>query len=100
MKSKHTPGPWKVEIATDLPLAVTQVNPLPRDAHKGCCVCEIDDWRPSGESAANALLISIAPNLLAVCQSIRDAIVSNTQEEREWKAIADQLKATLAEIEG
>jgi hypothetical protein len=58
MASKHTPGPWKIDEATDLPLAVIEDTP------EGYGVCEMDDLRDEDEVFANAQLIAAAPELL------------------------------------
>lgn len=60
MKTTHTPGPWKIDEATDLPFAVIANN------SNGDGICEIDGWNGDWDSVAvaNAALIATAPELL------------------------------------
>ncbi len=70
MNTEHTKGPWKVDEAQDLPLAVIVDN------ENGDGICEIgaegtrrdDPETPSSiEAEANARLIAAAPELLEAC---------------------------------
>jgi hypothetical protein len=54
--TKYTPGPWKIDEATDLPLAVI------RDDEMGEGIVEFSACTP--ENVANARLIASAPDLL------------------------------------
>lgn len=64
--AKHTPGPWKVsghmvrtECETSWPVA-------------SCC------YGTAAQSDANARLIAAAPELLAACDAMLNAIADNT----------------------
>lgn len=66
----HTPGPWKIDEAGDLPLAVIQ------DTEDGLGICEIGypetrSDKAGTEETANAKLIAAAPAMLEAC---RDAV--------------------------
>ena len=55
--TEHTPGPWKIDEAENLPLAIIQDN------EDGIGICEIE-FPGSTEAYANAYLIAAAPELL------------------------------------
>lgn len=62
MSISHTPGPWIVDPAEDVPLAVIQDTP------DGFGVAEIVAQGPEGE--ADARLIAAAPDMLEALQRI------------------------------
>jgi len=74
-KIKHTPGPWKyrgwpakrVDANTDNPAMVGQIAEV--DTY-GTVNYGIDSKAAGLEAAANAQLISAAPELLAACRAV------------------------------
>ena len=69
MEAKHTPGPWKIDEAEDLPLCVIQDN------EDGQGICELQGELFTRETAtpeqwANASLIAAAPDLLAALEAV------------------------------
>ena len=79
MTTKHTPGPWKVDEAEDLPLAVIE------DTADGHGIAELGERNPC--SVANARLIAAAPDLLAALEQIA-AVYPKTAEAEKLAAIA------------
>jgi len=75
MDTKHTPGPWKVDDAEDLPLAVIQ------DTETGDGICEIGikESRKNDEDEerfANARLIAASPDLLDALKRTRAGTIT------------------------
>ena len=96
MAPKFTPGPWAVE---------GDVGDLPADIGVGICnrghagvdwdVCSVHS------SAANAHLISAAPDLYAVLSVIRaEADRSDWYDVLVDRALIEQARAALAKAEG
>ena len=102
MTTKHTPGPWKIDDATDLPLAVIVGND--ESDEDGMGICEIgaptqtrDEAAP--EQFANARLIAAAPRLLAELKALADqfdlwvehgdAAVEQPDTRDAWAAILE-----------
>ena len=99
MTTKHTLGPWKIDDATDMPLAVI------KDDENGMGVCEIGlQHQPnkndaSPEQFANARLIAAAPRLLAELKALADqfdswvehgdAAVEQPDTRDAWAAILE-----------
>lgn len=77
--AEHTPGPWVVDLEGPFTLGgdITAVEAMTPDGmiSREICTCMLDtDSHPGGaewlEDAANARLISAAPDLLAACRAI------------------------------
>ena len=90
MKTTHTPGPWKIDDAEDLPLAVIE------DTEMGEGIAEMGERTP--RNLANARLIAAAPDCYAACELALQLIKDNWIEEhgndqvgREWEALASAL---------
>ena len=60
--TQHTKGPWKIDEAEDLPLAIIEDTP------DGMGVCEIGAFTP--QNIANAHLIAAAPELLEQLEAL------------------------------
>ena len=92
MKTKHTPGPWK--------LGKRAGNPAIYGQH-GAEIAEIlhvlnDDWQQ------NAALISAAPDLLAACRDALAWIKATQPEEYGSRALGTiwgQLESAIAKAE-
>ena len=61
-KPKHTPGPWKIDEAEDLPLAVIE------DTEDGMGICEIGER--TQQNLTNARLIAATPDFLEALELI------------------------------
>lgn len=83
--SKHTAGPWKVEMGHTLELIVADTPDGP------VSVAEVlDDCHPDGEQQrANARLIAASPDLLAALIDLYDATTDGRPEViRAARAVA------------
>ena len=96
MTTKHTLGPWKIDDATDMPLAVI------KDDENGMGVCEIGlQHQPnkndaSPEQFANARLIAAAPELLEACRGLLDTVLA-IKEEKVRMYSGDRARIKTAE---
>lgn len=83
MTTKHTPGPWTLDL--------TGKGLRGADGH-----AVFDDYadRSNAETLANARLIASAPDLLAALESARDWIVYN-DESGDPPDILSELEAAL-----
>lgn len=73
--SKHTPGPWKICLASDLYIEPDRGSDIYQRP-----LCRVLPNFPVGTNAANARLIAAAPDLLRMCKVVRDY----------WEALEDQ----------
>lgn len=90
MNTKHTAGPWKIDDALDLPLAVIQDNEM------GEGIAELGERTPENE--ANARLIAAAPELLEALQEMMSRYGSkNSGFDNEETAKA---RAAIAKAKG
>lgn len=88
MTTKHTPGPWKA-VGRD----VLSMHASPRSS--GPLVCVVDD-NDDDRWPADSALIAAAPDLLAACERLLDAV-----ERGDHKAKAvDAARAAIARAKG
>jgi len=62
--SKHTPGPWKVNVWTTGRRTIKTCGHL----SDGLVIAEVHRTHVEGEQAANADVLAVAPRLLAACK--------------------------------
>lgn len=101
----HTPGPWQLIIDADNGLLREVAAPCHehQDCGKTIVFIRRDPTQPLQSShgehmAANARLISAAPELLEALKRIRDLDINCSQQED--KAAWDQAHAAIAKAEG
>ena len=75
MTTKHTPGPWRLQLWPSTGWEVTGPASGPRIA----TVYAPINCRPDAESIANAALIAAAPDMLAEIQRTEAALGENLQ---------------------
>ena len=89
--SKHTPGPWRIDEWGDI---VAGLRDIAETAHI---------WNDGGDDTlpemrrANARLIAAAPDLLAACKALLDAIEGDSIAY--WHPIWDDVRAAIAAAE-
>ena len=69
-KTKHTPGPWEVDMVRDNIISADKSGHISIVGHDGgeeWFLVRV--WRDSPNREANAILIAAAPDLLDVCQA-------------------------------
>lgn len=91
--SKHTPGPWALDLQDDGGFRITGVGGHGKTA--AYVVCCRDAHEMKGETHANARLIAAAPDLLAAARAALAA----------WEGTGpaidlDTLRAAIAKAEG
>ena len=93
-RSGHTPGPWKIDDALDLPLAVI------RDHEDGEGIAELGEYTPENE--ANARLIAAAPQMLALLRRAyqQGVFFINQSVEEDENCLACEVAALITKIEG
>lgn len=95
--SKHTPGPWSVQVR-EYSFRVVDSRALLFDNSR---LCDVVHWSSSNrgpnrqEAHANASLFAAAPDLLAALQAIM-AGVAGCQREPHWEAA----RAAIAKATG
>lgn len=78
--SEHTPGPWKLETVKTQVGICHRIGPFPparpRDEPSHACIYVDGRYKPEDDpvSLANARLIAAAPDLLAACEALLDAL--------------------------
>lgn len=115
--SKHTPGPWIVDLDRDFILGggdTVSVEAMAADGihiSREVCTCMLDtDSHPDGdkwmEDSANARLISAAPDLLAALKLLLPFATGKTYSNdinalptEPWAA-REQAEAAIAKAEG
>jgi hypothetical protein len=84
--TKHTPGPWKANLADDGAFSIEGM---------GAVLCQRSDWAfRSVESRANGRLMAAAPELLCILQAIVTDCSSMSSDH------ADQARAAIAKATG
>ena len=71
--SKHTPGPWAVELPYGEPGVYVTAAP-PRGTNP--LICRMSGPVQTAEAVANARLIAAAPDLLAALENLRLGVVN------------------------
>lgn len=69
MNTKHTPGPWALEILQGGDDVVALVYGSD-NTRSPLCIADVNECPQAGEALANARLIASAPNLLRTCQKL------------------------------
>lgn len=89
MKTKHTPGPWKIteSQADGSPLVVSDEDD----------VCRVDDINPCGE--ANANLIAAAPELLYALKASLSYLENIVEPNHTRNDLIDYLKHAITKAE-
>ena len=92
--SKHTPGEWKIGFGVTR-IEIREANgkmiaTVPRDDKYG---------RPFLETAANAMLISAAPELLTILKELEES-ASYWSEYDVPLGIVDRIRSAIAKAEG
>jgi hypothetical protein len=91
--AKHTPGPWIIDPALELPLAVIA------DTEDGLGICELGTR--TLETEANARLIAAAPDLLAALQTFATWHAENFEDfspevNASLLCVANEAEAAIA----
>ena len=98
-EQKHTPGPWMIDGATDVPHAVVD--------NDGMGICEVDgnpkhhkhDATP--EQFANAALIAAAPDMYEALQTVRLVFPEHPSTlHNPTRVMVESVLAALAKAEG
>lgn len=96
--AKHTPGPWMRTPGHFRGDNICVVNCTQADAEDGYTTIAAPEWDHSRDfheqNAANARLISAAPDLLAACRKIVDAV-----EDGDEMAAVEMARAAIAKAE-
>lgn len=101
MTTKHTPGPWVVQNASERTLWVGALR-VPDDERYGLHTIitgiDIEDLTPEARAKkeANARLIAAAPDLLAACE----AVAATTWSRNTATIIGEQVRAAIAKAKG
>ena len=114
-KRKHTPGPWVVDLDQSFTLggdvvSVEAVTPDGREVVREVCSLMLDtDDHPDGpewlEDAANARLVSAAPDLLTACDRAL-SLIADVEQQMEGlhrmhlRNVAETLRKAIAKAEG
>ena len=89
---KHTPGPWKVDEAEDLPIGVIEDN------EDGGGICDVN--RIGEEAIANAHLIAAAPKLLKAVRLFMEQYDIPGDRDRASRPEIRAAYEALAQVEG
>ncbi len=96
MNTKHTPGPW----------ACTLNGQVSRETNDGLlpvadtAICT-NTYNPSGEVvAANAKLISAAPDLLAACEELYEKCKDKELPAYVWEHIINEICPAIKKARG
>lgn len=86
--SKHTPGPWQA-LGRD----ILSMHAYPRAS--GPLVCVVDD-NDNSKWPADAALIAAAPDLLAACEVLLDAVARGDHKDKALRTA----RAAIAKAKG
>ena len=115
MNTKHTPGPWQVcnEHMVFSALGADSGDGARADDNDGWCICicqgdevPMTSWGGTnvplgwGPTRANARLIASAPELLAACAGLLDALRTSGVSNGAIRFAEDQARAAIAKAEG
>lgn len=101
MSGKHTPGPWEAEMFPTTQGYPIRGGTMPlRKGDRVIAVAMDQGSAPAGESAANARLISAAPDLVESLDWAMRQIDHSLVETPEALAAYDAAKAALSKARG
>lgn len=106
MNTKHTPGPWEARCIESQEWAIDAPNGDPTIGYSSwtalASVYGSNDFRREGEAVAeaNARLIAAAPELLAACAGLLDALRTSGVSNGAIRFAEDQARAAIAKAEG
>lgn len=106
MKTKHTPGPWKVSETADE--NNNEIIVYEAGHEKGAGIASVSPlpFYSSESQRANAQLIAAAPELLEVCRDLLEIVefeYANDPEPEDltsWKRAIKAARALIAKAEG
>ena len=89
MTTKHTPGPWRA-VGRD----ILSLHAYPRAS--GPLVCTVDD-NDDRFTEADARLIAAAPDLLAACEVLLDAVARGDHKDKALRTARAAVKKARGE---
>jgi hypothetical protein len=87
MRTKHTPGPWKININANFQIYDCEMDEM---------ICELSDLK---EYKANAQLIAAAPEIYHLLQKINTAFYTRSTK-KEWTDLMELTKPLLQKARG
>lgn len=101
MNTKHTPGPWDVEIDERIDeRGLYYVAGYNIHSREDGAVVGIEGICCGPRDEANARLIAAAPELLAACAGLLDALRTSGVSNGAIRFAEDQARAAIAKAEG
>lgn len=95
-ESKHTPGPWWVEVRPNPASAITplfQIQAKHRGEGSNYCIASVNFWEAP---EANARLIAAAPDLLSALKKVHKLLTyAEPHSNEEFYATLDEIEAVL-----